>query len=112
MPTEPLDLGWRGDPCDLIAEALDSTAGRDRLAHFIAAAEQPWFADAACRRPENRGVEFFPSRGESAQPALQLCGRCPALVQCRAWALDQPDHGHGVIGGMTARQRHAMRGET
>ncbi len=104
---DPLDLGWRGDPAAIIeADHLDP---RDVIAALIK--RPPWMADAECRRVEHQAVDFHPPRGVSLQPALQLCGRCPVLLACRSWSLDDPDPtaGNGVAGGLTPRARRAAR---
>ncbi len=51
---------------------------------------------------------FFPGRGESAEPARQICARCPVRQPCLQFALS---HGivHGIWGGLTERDRRALR---
>ena len=44
-----------------------------------------------------------------ADEATAICGRCPVLRQCRAWALRNAVD--GVAGGMTADERVAWRRE-
>ncbi|MFF3846677.1 WhiB family transcriptional regulator [Streptomyces sp. NPDC002328] len=70
-----------------------------------------WRAQAACvgEDPEI----FFPlsdlaAPGTEATLAREICGRCPVIVVCRAWALD---HGEddGIWGATTAAQRRAIR---
>jgi WhiB family redox-sensing transcriptional regulator len=65
-----------------------------------------WREEAACR-----GADlslFFLSRGESAEPAQRLCAGCPVRQPCLEFALG---HGevHGIWGGLTARDRRALR---
>ncbi len=111
MPTNTLDaLPWGADPADLVA-AADGDDAAIRLARFLRTVEPAWFTDAACRRPEHQAVAFFPTRGQPVGPALQLCGRCPVLTDCRAWATADPDptEGCGVAGGLTAPARRAAR---
>jgi WhiB family transcriptional regulator, redox-sensing transcriptional regulator len=65
-----------------------------------------WREWAACR-----GVDlglFFPGRGESAEPARQVCARCPVRQPCLEFALG---HGivHGIWGGLAERDRRALR---
>lgn len=50
---------------------------------------------------------FFPNKGESAREAKLLCGVCPVLEECRAWALDN-DVRHGVWGGLSDRERRRI----
>ena len=51
---------------------------------------------------------FFPGRGESAEPARQICAQCPVRQPCLDFALS---HGitHGIWGGLTERDRRALR---
>jgi WhiB family redox-sensing transcriptional regulator len=65
-----------------------------------------WRDRAACR-----GADpdlFFPERGESADPARQVCARCPVRQPCLAYALDNGIT-HGVWGGLTERERRVLR---
>lgn len=49
---------------------------------------------------------WFPEKGGSIRTPVRLCGECPFLAACRAWALAHPqDAAHGIWGGLTARQR-------
>ena len=64
-----------------------------------------WRDRAACR-----GVDlevFFPGRGEPAEPARQICARCPVRQQCLDYAIG---HGivHGIWGGLVERDRRAL----
>jgi WhiB family transcriptional regulator, redox-sensing transcriptional regulator len=51
---------------------------------------------------------FFPGRGESAEPARQVCAGCPVRQPCLEYALS---HGitHGIWGGLTERDRRPLR---
>ncbi len=65
-----------------------------------------WRRRAACR-----GYDldlFFPGRGESAEPARQVCAACPVRQPCLDYALS---HGitHGVWGGLAERERRGLR---
>ena len=62
----------------------------------------PWREKGACVGAPQ--AWFFPERGESAKPALDLCAKCPVIVECRKWALSVPEK-EGIWGGMTGRQR-------
>jgi WhiB family redox-sensing transcriptional regulator len=65
-----------------------------------------WRYQAACR-----GIDldlFFPGRGESAEPARQICARCPVRQPCLEFALSQGIT-HGIWGGLTERNRRAPR---
>ena len=97
-------LGWRGDPSDLVA-AADPDPGR--LRRYLAATEPSWMAEAECRKPEHRSVDFFAAaRGRAGAAALQVCAACPVLAPCRQWALNPVNPLlDGVAGGMTASAR-------
>jgi WhiB family transcriptional regulator, redox-sensing transcriptional regulator len=72
-----------------------------------------WWADAACR--EHSWREFFPMKEASAagQRAKAICAGCLVLAECRSWALEKDDPEApelvGIFGGMTTRERRAMR---
>ena len=65
-----------------------------------------WRRRAACRGSDLE--VFFPGRGESAEPARQVCAVCPVRQACLDYALS---HGitHGVWGGLTERERRPLR---
>ena len=65
-----------------------------------------WRYRAACRGADLS--VFFPGRGESAEPARQICARCPVRGPCLEFALG---HGivHGIWGGLAERDRRALR---
>jgi hypothetical protein len=84
------------------------TAGQPR--HRIPAPPVPalagWQYRAACRGTDLN--VFFPDRGESAEPARQICAACPVRQACLDYALS---HGvtHGIWGGLTERDRRPLR---
>ena len=51
---------------------------------------------------------FFPGRGETAEPAQQICARCPVRQQCLDYAISHAIV-HGIWGGLTERDRRALR---
>lgn len=52
---------------------------------------------------------FFPTRGQSAEAAKNICADCPVVQQCAQYAID--DHGLvGVFGGLTEGERDRIRG--
>jgi WhiB family transcriptional regulator, redox-sensing transcriptional regulator len=65
-----------------------------------------WRYRAACRGADLS--VFFPGRGESAEPARQICAGCPVREPCLDYALS---HGitHGIWGGLAERDRRALR---
>ena len=65
-----------------------------------------WREQAACRGAD-LGV-FFPGRGESAGPARQVCAACPVRQSCLDYAITNRIT-HGVLGGLTERERRALQ---
>ena len=65
-----------------------------------------WRDRAACRGAD-LGV-FFPGRGESAEPARQICAQCPVRQPCLDYALSRGIV-HGIWGGLSERDRRALR---
>jgi hypothetical protein len=51
---------------------------------------------------------FFPGRGESAEPARQICASCPVRQPCLDYALSHAIT-HGIWGGLTERDRRPLR---
>jgi hypothetical protein len=86
--------------------ATDPTTADD-----IAALVEPplWHLDAACKEAPS-SVSWFPQLGESARPAVAVCGRCLVATECRAWSLAQGPKLEGIWAGMGARGRQKLRG--
>ena len=53
---------------------------------------------------------FFPERGESADPARQVCVRCPVRQLCLEYALSNRIT-HGIWGGMTEWERRTLQSD-
>ena len=51
---------------------------------------------------------FYPERGVSARQARAVCATCPVTASCLRYALEASDR-HGVWGGMSERERAAIR---
>ena len=51
---------------------------------------------------------FFPERGESAEAARQVCARCSVRQPCLDYAISNRIV-YGVWGGLTERERRALR---
>jgi WhiB family redox-sensing transcriptional regulator len=51
---------------------------------------------------------FYPERGESAEPARQVCAPCPVRQPCLAYALSNRIT-HGIWGGLTERERRPLQ---
>lgn len=69
-----------------------------------------WMADGACRIEDPS--TFFPDGSTGGwlpviDEAKRICGTCPVLATCRAWALDtrQP---YGIWGGLTEQERRRV----
>lgn len=73
----------------------------------VALRRPSWHHQGACRGPENRGVEWFPQRGEDPEPARAVCSGCPVRERCLEHALEAREV--GVWGGTTDRERTALR---
>jgi WhiB family redox-sensing transcriptional regulator len=65
-----------------------------------------WRELAACRGTD-LGV-FFPDRGEPAEAARQVCAECPVRQPCLDYAITNRIV-HGIWGGLTERERRALR---
>jgi WhiB family transcriptional regulator, redox-sensing transcriptional regulator len=65
-----------------------------------------WHADALCR--EHPEVDWFPTRGESTEPAKAICRRCLVKTECATWAYGRLDEA-GVWGGTSAGDRAQAR---
>ncbi len=100
----PLSLGGDSD-----SRATERASELDGIAALRAQLDddRPWRRDALCR--EHPEVDFFPSKGEANRPALEVCGHCAVMLECRAWAVADPSLDHGILGGMTARARSGAR---
>jgi WhiB family redox-sensing transcriptional regulator len=65
-----------------------------------------WRELAACRGADLN--LFFPERGESAGPARRVCAACPVRQPCLDYAITNRIT-HGIWGGLTERERRALR---
>ncbi len=65
-----------------------------------------WRELAACRGTDLE--VFFPGRGESAGPARQVCAGCPVRQPCLDYAITNRI-AYGIWGGLTERERRALR---
>jgi WhiB family redox-sensing transcriptional regulator len=76
---------------------------------FIEPTSTDWWQHAECVHYSGR-VDFFPSRGESAREAKEVCGRCPVRNDCLEFAM-RFEPLCGVWGGMSERERRQLRRE-
>lgn len=67
-----------------------------------------WMAQAACKAIE--GELFYPDHtaATAALDAKKICRMCPVIRECLQWAFKVDDQ-WAVLGGMTARERVALR---
>ena len=65
-----------------------------------------WRELAACRGADLE--VFFPRRGETAGPARRVCAACPVRQACLDYAITNRIS-HGIWGGLTERERRALR---
>lgn len=86
--------------------------GADPLADWLLdQGDQGWRELAECRRidpePKVRHAVFFPTRGEPATQAREVCGRCPVQVECLDYALKA--NPPGIWGETTGGDRRLIR---
>lgn len=75
----------------------------------MTANERPyWQAYAECREHSPR--MFFPEKGVNVAYAKGVCARCQVREQCLEYAMQSVEV-HGVWGGLTHRERVALRRE-
>ena len=65
-----------------------------------------WHDDAACRNYD--GALWFPTRGQSSEPAKKICAGCPVREKCLEFA-ERNLLKHGVWGGLSENQRKRRR---
>jgi WhiB family transcriptional regulator, redox-sensing transcriptional regulator len=84
------------------------TAGQPRHGNLPAPTRfaARWRELAACRGADLE--VFFPGRGETAGPARRVCAQCPVQQPCLDYAITNRIT-HGIWGGLTERERRALR---
>ena len=65
-----------------------------------------WMDLAACAQTDPEA--FFPDKGGSSAMAKAVCMSCDVRTRCLQYALDN-DEKHGIWGGLSDRQRRAIR---
>lgn len=97
LTVAPCPVAIRSEPDD----APSDTPGRATTAERLA-----WQVHGACKglNPDL----FFPARGESLDPARDVCNACAVKAECLAWALDNGEK-WGVWGGTSERERRVLR---
>ena len=78
------------------------------LRELATGAPGAWAGDAACKGHQE---VMFPERGDSTDPARELCQVCPVASDCSAWAGTVSAAQSGVIAGLSQRQRDRARRE-
>jgi WhiB family redox-sensing transcriptional regulator len=66
-----------------------------------------WYADAVCAQTDPE--LFFPDKGGTNTQAKTICATCPAINDCLAYALTDPETITGIWGGTSQHERKAMR---
>ncbi len=79
----------------------------DLLGVLLPLSDRRWTDQAVCAQVDPE--IFFPPRGDMGFPAKRVCARCPVRAECLAEALETDDR-FGVRGGLSERQRRALRG--
>lgn len=96
---------WLGDPAAIIVELVDPVPGE--IVRRLIPPRPDWHRDALCR--EYPAAWWFPTLGQTAQRAIEICRQCPVRIECLDEALADPDLDSGVRGGMAERARAAHR---
>jgi WhiB family redox-sensing transcriptional regulator len=65
-----------------------------------------WQSEARCR--EHDPELFFSAGSRSERRAKAICGRCPVVDQCRAFAVESGTD-FGVWGGLSGRELRSLR---
>lgn len=82
--------------------------GLSSLDRWLLSVRPAWQRDALCSEPEYRDVNFFPERGESAEPARQVRARCLVADECLRFALEAGPDVTGLWGETSGRDRRTM----
>lgn len=94
---------------DRNARAIAATDEFERLyatlAQIVEDRQEPWRRHAACAPPAITPDVFYVGRGESVDPARELCARCPVATQCAAAGAHERE---GVWGGITPKERRSQ----
>lgn len=90
------------------ADLVDVTEPIPLVEYELIAEREDWMQDGACR-----GVDpemFFPTRGGDSATAKKVCEGCPVKDECLDYAL-RTCQKYGVWGGVSERERRALRKE-
>lgn len=80
------------------------------------ATSEEWRDDADCLHIPRGEADWFPGPGQAHDPkvirAKEVCAGCPVHDQCLVWGLFMVSANEGgIYGGLTARERRALRSE-
>jgi hypothetical protein len=84
------------------ARPLTATSPRHATLLTPARFAARWREQAACRGTDLN--LFFPERGQTAEPARQICAQCPVRQPCLDYAITNQIV-DGIWGGLTVRER-------
>jgi WhiB family redox-sensing transcriptional regulator len=65
-----------------------------------------WMANALCRDPAYRHINWFPERGQPTREAKQVCSRCLVRDECSEYGRKER---YGIWGGEAERGRRKLR---
>lgn len=74
--------------------------------HRARLTDADWQSDAACRGSDPDA--FFPAADEDAAHAKAICAGCSVRIECLTFAIAS-DQRHGVWGGLSEKDRAALR---
>lgn len=83
--------------------AGDRSEWRDELGDLVV--RPGWHVRAACRDVDK--AVFFPTRGQSLEPARAICAMCEVQTHCLEEARRDPET-RGVWAGTSLRERRRM----
>jgi WhiB family redox-sensing transcriptional regulator len=66
-----------------------------------------WSEGAVCAQTDPE--VFYPDKGGSTTAAKRICRGCPVMAECLQYAVDNRET-FGVWGGLSPRERQALRG--
>ena len=72
--------------------------------------QREWIDDALCAETGDAD-RFFPAKGQSVEPAKNVCRLCAARADCAEYALTSPTWLFGVWGGLSENDRRQFRQE-
>lgn len=107
--------GWPADLADAIAvveadlaEKAAALRADGEAAHADLSDPRWWARFALCAQTDPE--LFTATHGPDADAARDICAACPALNECRAYALDVRER-WGIWGGLTRADRARVLGE-